>query len=48
MNFCTPLGRITANLMLERFRHEHEDIHVLKVKEQLVKRDSCRSIGEER
>ncbi len=41
------LGSIAANLMLERFRHSHDDVRVLKVKEQLVKRDSCRSIGEE-
>ncbi|HVP18670.1 MAG TPA: LacI family DNA-binding transcriptional regulator [Spirochaetia bacterium] len=39
------LGRIAGSLMLERFRHAHEDVHVLKVKEQLVKRASCRSIA---
>jgi len=40
------LGRIAASLMLERFRHAHDDVHVLKVKEQLVVRESCRSIAE--
>lgn len=42
----TLLGRTAANVMLERFRNDHQDVHVLKVKEQLVKRDSCASIGE--
>ena len=41
------LGGTAANVMLERFRNHHEDVHVLKVKEQLMKRESCRSIGEE-
>lgn len=40
------LGRTAANLMLERFRHDHEEVHVLKVKEQLVKRESCSGIAE--
>ncbi len=42
----TLLGSTAANVMLERFRSDHEDVHVLKVKEQLVKRASCRSIVE--
>jgi len=41
------LGGTAANLMLERFRNDHEDVHVLKVKEQLVKRKTCRPRGEE-
>ena len=35
----TLLGRIAANLMLED-QNGHEDVHVLKVKEQLVVRES--------
>ena len=30
------LGRIAANLMFERMKNGHEEVHVLKVKEQLV------------
>jgi DNA-binding LacI/PurR family transcriptional regulator len=35
------LGRIAVDLMMERFRADHEEVHVLKVKEQLVRRESC-------
>ncbi len=35
------IGKISADLLLSRLQHKHEDIHVLKVKQQLVKRDSC-------
>ena len=52
---CTPrittlrintalLGRTAAALMLDRLHNEREDVHVLKVKEQLVKRSTCRKI----
>ncbi len=40
----TYLGRITAQMMVNRLTHNPEDIHVLKVKQQLVKRGSCRKI----
>jgi len=36
------LARIAANLMLDRIKGEGEGVHVLKVKEQLVARASCR------
>jgi LacI family transcriptional regulator len=35
------LGRIAADLMLDRLHTDHEELHVLKVKEQLVRRESC-------
>jgi DNA-binding LacI/PurR family transcriptional regulator len=38
------LGRIAANLMLDRMGSQHDDVHVLKVKEQLVRRESCRKL----
>ena len=38
------LGRIAANLMLDRMRSHHDDVHVLKVKEQLMRRESCRKL----
>ena len=38
----TLLGRIAANLMFDRMRNTDSDVHVLKVKEQLVRRASCR------
>ncbi len=40
----TLLGRIAANLMFDRMRNTDSDVHVLKVKEQLVRRASCREI----
>ena len=40
----TLLGRIAANLMFDRMRNTDSDVHVLKVKEQLVRRASCRQI----
>ncbi|MGA2478407.1 MAG: LacI family DNA-binding transcriptional regulator [Spirochaetia bacterium] len=40
------LGRIAANLMFERMKNGHEEVHVLKVKEQLVMRESCRKLQE--
>jgi LacI family transcriptional regulator len=36
------LGKIAANLMFDRMRNTDSDVHVLKVKEQLVRRASCR------
>jgi LacI family transcriptional regulator len=36
------LARIAANLMLDRIKGDGEGVHVLKVKEQLVSRASCR------
>jgi hypothetical protein len=38
-------GANRASLMPERFRHAHEEVAALKVKEQLVKRAPCRSIS---
>ncbi len=38
------LGRIAADLMLDRVKRGHEDVRVIKVKEQLVKRASCRRV----
>ena len=38
------LGRTAATLMLDRMRSHHDDVHVLKVKEQLVRRESCRKL----
>jgi LacI family transcriptional regulator len=38
------LGRIAADLMLDRVKRGHEDVRVIKVKEQLVKRASCRKL----
>ena len=37
----TLLGKIAADLLLSRLQNTHDDIHVLKVKQQLVKRASC-------
>jgi LacI family transcriptional regulator len=36
------MGRITAQMMLNRITHNPEEIHVLKVKQQLVRRGSVR------
>lgn len=41
----TLMGRITAQLLLNRLKHRQEDIHVLKVNQKLVDRGSCRAIG---
>jgi LacI family transcriptional regulator len=38
------LGRIAADLMLDRLHTDHEELHVLKVKEQLVRRQSCANV----
>ena len=38
------LGRIGANLMWERMSRSDTGVHVLKVKEQLVKRGTCRAV----
>lgn len=38
------LGKIAGGLMMERINNELEDIHVLKVKQQLVERGSCQEI----
>jgi DNA-binding LacI/PurR family transcriptional regulator len=40
----TLLGKIAANLMFDRMRNTDSDVHVLKVKEQLVRRASCRQL----
>ncbi len=42
------LGRIAANLMLDRLHGSDAGVHVLKVKEQLVRRASCRRLGGEK
>lgn len=39
------IGRIASEMMLNRLRNRPDDIHVLRVKEQLVDRGSCRAIG---
>ena len=39
------MGRITAQMMLNRITHNPEEIHVLKVKQQLVRRGSVREAG---
>jgi DNA-binding LacI/PurR family transcriptional regulator len=55
---CTPqtttmrintslLGRTAATLMLDRLNNERKDVHVLKVKEQLVRRSTCRKVEQE-
>jgi DNA-binding LacI/PurR family transcriptional regulator len=41
----TLMGRITAELLLNRLKHRQEEIHVLKVNQKLVDRGSCRAIG---
>jgi LacI family transcriptional regulator len=41
----TYMGRITAQMMLNRITHNPEEIHVLKVKQQLVRRGSVREIA---
>jgi LacI family transcriptional regulator len=38
------MGQIAADLMVNRLRRNPDDIHVLKVKQQLVDRGSCRRI----
>lgn len=38
------LGRIAGELMINRLKNKPEDIHVLKVKQQLIERGSCRRI----
>ena len=41
------MGQISAELILNRMRRKpDDDIHVLKIKQQLVDRGSCRRIGE--
>ena len=41
------LGRTAASLMLDRLNNERKDVHVLKVKEQLVRRSTCRKVEQE-
>lgn len=38
------MGKIAADLLLSRLQHTHDDIHVLKVKQQLVVRESCKNL----
>lgn len=40
----TYMGRIVCQMLMNRIKHKPEDIHVLKVKQQLVRRDSCREL----
>jgi LacI family transcriptional regulator len=40
----TLLGKIAANLMFDHVRNTDPDVQVLKVKEQLVRRGSCRQL----
>jgi LacI family transcriptional regulator len=41
------MGQIAADMLLSRIRRNPDDIHVLKVKQQLVDRGSCRRMGPE-
>lgn len=38
------MGQMSGDLMMNRLKRRPEDIHVLKVKQQLVDRGSCRQI----
>ena len=38
------MGHISAQMMINRLTHNPQDVHVLKVKQQLVRRGSCRKI----
>ena len=40
------MGKLACTLLLDRLNGESEDIHVLKVKQQLMKRGSCRKLRE--
>jgi len=40
----TYMGKIVAQMMQNRINHKPEDIHVLKVKQQLVRRGTCREL----
>ena len=40
----TYMGRISAQMMVNRLTHYPEGVHVLKVKQQLVRRGSCREV----
>jgi DNA-binding LacI/PurR family transcriptional regulator len=40
------MGRITAQMMHNRLAHNPQELHVLKVKQQLMRRGSVREIGE--
>ena len=37
----TSLGKLACNLFFDRLRNNIEDIHVLKLKQQLVRRGTC-------
>jgi DNA-binding LacI/PurR family transcriptional regulator len=39
------LGKLACNLFFDRLRDNIEDIHVLKLKQQLVKRGTCARVG---
>ncbi|TFG64567.1 MAG: LacI family transcriptional regulator [Spirochaetales bacterium] len=41
----TYMGSIVCQMLMNRITHKPEDIHVLKVKQQLVKRSTCREIS---
>ncbi len=40
----TYMGHISAQMMITRLTHYPEEVHVLKVRQQLVRRGSCRKI----
>lgn len=42
----TYMGKIVSQMMQNRINHKPEDIHVLKVKQQLVRRGTCRELKE--
>jgi LacI family transcriptional regulator len=42
----TLLGKLATNLLFDRMRSAEKDVHVIKVKEQLVRRASCRATEE--
>ncbi len=42
----TYMGKIVFQMLMNRLEHKPEDLHVLKVKHQLVKRGTCREFQE--
>jgi DNA-binding LacI/PurR family transcriptional regulator len=42
------MGKLAGEMLLERLKHPQEDIHVLKVNQQLIERGSCKQIPKER
>jgi DNA-binding LacI/PurR family transcriptional regulator len=42
----TSLGKLACNLFFDRLRNNIQDIHVLKLKQQLVRRGTCAKLKE--